>query len=202
MGLMAWGSKAGSGSLFAHQIIFSATNLMSLDGFCRHCGEEHGLSVRHIQPAPRRSPGSALTLPSSWDMTPCSLRGVPTVGGRLGMFGPYLPHIISHHPLLGSALSAPVGFQLPQRPHAASCLAPLRWRAPLLGTCLQILTCRSPLILQASAQMSAFRHPRQPYLDEGPPTGPLCTSTSRDFVCPAHLRTSGSGLARRAAGPQ
>lgn len=40
MGLMVWGSRGGSGSLFAHQIIFSATSLMSLDGFCRHCGED------------------------------------------------------------------------------------------------------------------------------------------------------------------
>ena len=174
MGLMAWGSRAGSGSLFAHQIIFSATNLMSLDGFCRHCEEERGPSIRHIQPAPCHSPGSALTLPSSWDLTPpsswdltpCSLRSIPTVGGRLGVFGPYLLHVISHHPLLGSALSAHEGFQLPQTPHAASCLAPLHWRVPLPGACLpQILTWSVPSHPSGlSSDVSLQASPRQPYL--------------------------------------
>lgn len=74
------------------------------------------------------------------------------------MFGPYLLHVISHHPLLGSALSAHTGFQLPQRPHAASCFTPLRWRPHCLGRACRSSPGQSPLILQASAQMSAFRH--------------------------------------------
>lgn len=147
---------------------------------------------------------TAQALPSSWDLTPCSLHSIPTVRGRLGVFRPYLLHVISHHPLLGSALSAHKGFQLPQTPHAASCLAPLHWRVPLPGTCLpQILTWLVPSHPSGlGSDVSLQASPRQPYLDEGPPTGSLCTSASRDLVCPVHLCTSGSSPARSTAGPQ
>lgn len=149
-------SRAGSGSLFAHQIIFSATNLMSLDGFCRHCEEKHELSIRHSL-LPRHSPGSALMLPLPWDLTPAPPRH-PHCGGRLGVPGPYLFHIISHH-LLGSALSAHEGFQLPQTSHTASCPRPCTGGVPLPGTCLpQILTCSVPSHPSGLSSDVSLRH--------------------------------------------
>lgn len=92
-----------------------------------------------------------------------------------------------------------------KRPTLLPALRPCTGGSHYLGrACPRSSPGQSPLILQASAQMSAFRHlPDSPiYLDEGPPTGFLCTSASRDLVCPVHLCTSGSSPARSTAGPQ
>lgn len=104
-------------------------------------------------------------LPSSWDLTPCSLAASPLWERRLGVFGPYLFHIISHHPLLGS-LSAHEGFQLPQTPHT---LLPASRPCTEAGPTAQDMLAPDPHLfgplssLQASAQMSAFQaSPRQP----------------------------------------
>lgn len=140
---MAWGSRAGSGSLFAHQIIFSATSLMSLDGFCKHYEEERkAFSQAHpvcFSKQPRLCPDTLFIVET--DPT-APLRCHPHCGRVITRCDsdPILFHFISCQSLLCSPLSAHVGIQLLQTHHAASCLGPLHWLVPLPGTCLaQIL---------------------------------------------------------------
>lgn len=135
-------------------------------------------------------------LPSSWDLTPCSLRGIPT--GRAAGCTRTLP--LPHHltpPSPGSAPPAHEGFQLKRPSHCFLRPRPCTGGVPLPGTCLpQILTCSVPSHPSGlSSDVSLQASPRQPYLDERLPHA-LCTSASRDLVYPVHLCTSGSSPAR------
>lgn len=185
---MVWGSRGGSGSLFAHQIIFSATSLMSLDGFCRHCGEDCRL-LDTSSVFLKETLISALTHSlHQGDWPPCSLQpsSLPWEGN--GVIPTLLGAILhSAH----SLLLAHTGLSLPQTYHTPSCLRPLHWLVPLLGTCLpRILAWLVPFHpLGLNSNVSLQASPLMALSKLGPCLWALCASPTPETLSACFIST-------------